>query len=63
MILVLNFYQDLENNCYINCPYFFYFTINDQYKCTKSAICPEDYYLLIKDKQQCIANCSKDNEY
>ena len=53
----------IENNCYINCPYFFYFTINDQYKCTKSAICPEDYYLLIKDKQQCIANCSKDNEY
>ena len=26
-------------------------------------ICPEDYYLLIKEKEQCIEDCSKDDEY
>ena len=32
-------------------------------KWTPWTICPEDYYLLIKEKEQCIEDCSKDDEY
>ena len=41
-----------NNNCYTKCPYYFYYTIYGQYKCTKISSCPEDYYLLIKNKSQ-----------
>ena len=59
------FLPGLDNtfNCYVKCPFLFYFAINGQYKCTKSSICPEEYYLLIKEKEQCIEDCSKDDEY
>ncbi len=50
-------------NCIIKCPYYFYYTKFNQYKCSKLTLCPEDYYLLIRPKEQCIENCSKDDEY
>ena len=50
-------------NCMIKCPYYFYYTKFGQYKCSKLTVCPEDYYLLIREKDQCIEDCSKDNEY
>ena len=50
-------------NCMIKCQYYFYYTIDSQYKCTSSAICPENYFLLIRDKGQCIEDCSLDDEY
>jgi hypothetical protein len=52
-----------NNNCIFKCPYYFYYTDYGQYKCTSLSICPEDYYLLIKEKGQCIEDCSKDTEY
>ena len=50
-------------NCYLKCQYYFYFTIYGQYKCTSLAICPEDYHLLLKNKSQCIEDCTLDAEY
>ena len=50
-------------NCNIKCPYYFYYTSYGQYKCSKLTICPEEYYLLIREKEQCIENCKIDDEY
>jgi hypothetical protein len=50
-------------NCIIKCPYYFYYTKYGQYKCSKLTVCPEDYYLLIREKDQCIEDCKKDGEY
>ena len=50
-------------NCIIKYPYYFYYTKYGQYKCSKLTVCPEDYYLLIREKGQYIEDCSKDNEY
>ena len=50
-------------NCILKCPYYFYYTKYGQYKCSKFFLCPEDYYLLIRPKEQCIEDCSKDGEY
>ena len=50
-------------NCIMKCPYYFYYTKFGQYKCSKLTVCPEDYYLLIREKNQCIEDCSKDEEY
>ena len=50
-------------NCVSNCLYFYYYTIFDQYKCTKEYDCPDDYNLLISEKERCIDNCEKDNIY
>ena len=52
-----------NNNCYTKCLYYFYYTKYGQYKCTRYSSCPEDYYLLIRDKSQCIDDCKKDDEY
>ena len=52
-----------SKNCVIQCEYYYYYTIYDQYKCTDDSQCPEDYNLLIKEKGKCIDNCRKDNIY
>ena len=59
------FIPGLSNNynCIVKCPYYFYLTIYGQYKCSKLPLCPDDYYLLIKDKEKCIEDCKKDDEY
>ena len=50
-------------NCITKCPYFHYYTSYGQYKCSEVSVCPEDYYLLIREKNKCIDNCTKDDEY
>ena len=50
-----------STNCVINCLYFYYYTVFDQYKCTPSAECPKDYNLIIKEKRKCINNCLNDD--
>ena len=50
-------------NCVIKCPYFYYYTTYGQYKCSELSVCPEDYNLLIRNKEQCIEDCKKDDEY
>ena len=50
-------------NCITKCPYFHYYTTYVQYKCSEVSVCPKDYYLLIREKNKCIDNCTKDDEY
>ena len=51
------------SNCYISCEYYFYFGNSSNYFCTEENICPTKYNKLIKEKKQCIENCSMDNIY
>ena len=50
-------------NCVMKCPSYYYFTNNDQYKCTEDFYCPLDYILLIKEKGKCTNDCKKDDTY
>ena len=52
-----------SNNCVIKCQYFYYYTKYNQYKCTNKSQCPDDYSLLIKEKEKCIDKCNKDDIY
>ena len=53
----------IENNCYQECDYYYYFKGNNQYFCTESNNCPLQYNKLIDDKKKCIDDCKNDNEY
>ena len=54
---------DKENNCYISCDYYYYFDSNGNYSCTINNECPSFQSKLIKPKNKCIDNCSKDDTY
>ena len=51
-----------SNNCVIKC-LFYYYNYYGKYKCTSSFQCPENYHLLIKEKEKCTNDCSKDDIY
>ena len=51
------------NNCYINCPYFYYFDDLSNYNCTEDFYCPENYNKLNIEKNQCIDECRNDDIY
>ena len=55
---------DIPNstNCVTKCEYL-YFYQNNNYKCTKTDICPDGYEIEIKEKKKCIDKCENDNEY
>ena len=50
-------------NCVIKCPSYYYYSINNQYKCTEEEYCPLNYILLIKEKGKCTNNCKRDDTY
>ena len=52
-----------KNNCVYKCDYYYYYDKYNEYKCTTINYCPEEYYLLVKNKKKCIDNCQKDNIY
>ena len=52
-----------NNNCYLDCDYYYYFDEENNYKCTNDKNCTEDYSKLIKDQKKCVKNCTKDDEY
>ena len=52
-----------KNNCITQCKYYYYFTYYGQYKCTEYPQCPEEAKFLIKDKNKCLDDCIKDNDY
>lgn len=52
-----------STNYYVNCEYYFYFENISYYFCTEKNICPNKYNKLIKNKKQCIDNCSMDDIY
>ena len=43
-------------NCYINCSYYHYFDINNNYHCSLNSYCPDEYPKLIPEKMECIKN-------
>ena len=50
-------------NCVMECPSYYYYNTNDQYKCTEGEYCPLNYILLIKDKKKCTNDCKNDDPY
>ena len=55
-------YED-SKNCVPKCKYYYYYTNYGQYKCTDFLYCPDDYNTLIKYKNKCTNDCSKDDTY
>ena len=55
--------NDNSTNCVPKCFYYYYFSLFNIYSCTSSFQCPEEVKLLIRSKNKCIDNCSKDNIY
>ena len=51
-----------ENNCYLECSFYYYFDSIGNYICTSSYECPAGYK-LIEEKNKCIYNCSNDDTY
>ena len=58
----LNDPSAINNNCYQNCDYNYYFDETNQYTCTLTESCPSPYTKLIFLKHKCIDDCKKDNE-
>ena len=52
-----------SNNCYKQCKYYYYFNETKQYTCTESNKCPEQYSILINQKNKCIDECKNDDKY
>ena len=46
------------------CIYYHYYDEKEKkYICTENLKCPKEYYLLIKEKFECISDCEKDDKY
>ena len=56
------FINDYDMNCYEKCNYYYYFDSLKKYHCTINNECPNGYK-LIKEKLECINNCSNDDIY
>ena len=52
----LNGYE--SKNCYPNCSYYYYFDNINQYHCTETDECPQDYNYLIVELRQCVQACN-----
>jgi len=62
-ILLNDSSNDVLNNCYIECgENYYYFDSLNKYHCTDMKKCP-DKYKLIKEKNKCIDNCTKDDVF
>ena len=45
----------------MKCPFYYYISKFNQYKCTEYKFCPSNYLLLIEEKEKCIDDCNKDD--
>ena len=52
-----------NTNCVPKCDFYYYYTYYGLYSCTNNFQCPDSVHLLIRKKNKCIDNCSKDNIY
>ena len=52
-----------NKNCYKKCEYYYYFDEQNEYHCTSSYKCPNNYNKLIVDQNRCIDKCKNDNIY
>ena len=60
-----SFKDDFKNdhNCYLECPYYYYFDKNKTFLCTNESKCPELFNKYVSPKKKCIDKCSEDNEF
>ena len=56
-------FQENNTDCFKICQYYYYLNESNDYICTKSENCVDDYNKLIVEKSQCIDKCEKDNIY
>jgi len=56
-------YKIGSKNCVKKCPYFYYLSSDNEYKCTNKSQCLGEKFLFIKKKLECIDNCDKDDIY
>ena len=59
----ISFSKGNSLNCYKNCTYYYYFDSFENYYCTDSDSCPDNYKNLIPEKRKCIDNCINDDTY
>ena len=52
-----------EKNCYKECDFYYYIDSSNEYKCTEIEECPHGYNKLIREKNKCIDECSKDGDF
>ena len=52
-----------DTNCYINCPFYYYFDNDKKYFCTTDKKCPKVFNKIIEEKNKCIDSCEKDDKY
>ena len=45
----------------MKCPFYYYISKFNQYKCIENKFCPSNYLLLIEEKEKCIDDCNKDD--
>ena len=52
-------------NCYIKCESYYFINENNEYACTESDSCPQEYNYLIISKNKCVDDCKNDarNQY
>jgi hypothetical protein len=52
-------------SCYPECRYNYYFNKSDDnnYTCTKTQDCPQEYPFLLENTKQCIESCNDKNQY
>ena len=51
----------IQQNCYKDCEFHYYFNELNEYKCTQNSTCPTNYKNLISQKRKCIDDCKKDD--
>ena len=55
--------SEIKTNCYEKCEYYYYFDSSNKYHCTETNECPNEYKILIKEKNKCINICKNDKDY
>ena len=48
-----------DNNCYLECPYYYYFDENKTYLCTNESKCPELFKKYVSPKKNALTNVQK----
>ena len=52
-----------STNCFKKCNHYYYFNELSEYLCTENKTCPEQYKILITEKNKCIDECRNDDIY
>ena len=52
-----------NKNCYQKCYNYYYYDSLNNFHCTENKTCPNEYNILIENKNRCIDNCTNDNLY